>query len=285
MTQTIALLDSPEATLPFEMSIKSNDILMDEEVVREYYEEVKDLIGFRTWIMNSWFNPEKHSGKVWFNAMVTPEMILGFITENPKFPYTPNQLADMWKTMPHIRRGLTSASADSDIEAVEVTIGTTYKKGEQTLSSIGLELGDVSATMVKKIGDTAEEKVKRFYTELASDSCIEEENALKLLDDARLHAAVEWATLLKNSEGNINAFFGFLVKAQILSIHEVGLLNPNEIDAILMLYQMEQEVIEEILIEDIEEDDNIFKTFQNAVSKRIFPGGKRGRPRLNNVGI
>jgi gas vesicle protein len=254
------------------------------DILEGYYEDLKDVSGFSAWVMRAWFNPERYTKSPWFSPEITAETVIMHITGNPKFPYSPSQLIEMYKAIPAIQHGLNANGAEKEIVELEEAI---YKKGEQTLSAIGAQLGNVSATMVKKIGDGAEEKIKKFYNGVAPDdmSIEEEEDMFELIEDARMHASIDFAAALKSSNGDIKAFFAVLVKNQILSSNEVELISAEEIQGLVMLQSMDADIIEEILVEDLEDDDNIFKTFQNAVSKRVFPPGRRGRPRKANIGI
>jgi hypothetical protein len=303
-------LDAPVETVESSEEIAEVPVESNGEVVAEfevsdevddsvYFEDVQNMNEFGAWIMRAWFNPERNSKSAWYAENLTQETVLDHILRNPKFPYSPSQLVEIWKAIPSIQRGLNSANSSDEISAVENTMGV-YKKGEQTLSTIGAELGDVSATMVKKIGDGAEEKIKKFYgAKSPYDLSIEEEEEMiNTVDQARSDAAVEFAATLVASAGNIKAFFDVLVKGQILSSNEVGLISAEEFQALYSLSMMNfetmdketvedlvangytiEDLIEEILVEDLEDDENVFKTFQNAVSKKVFPPGKRGRPK------
>lgn len=262
-----------------------------EYVLDTYYSGVRDLDEFIAWIMRSWFDKEKYAKSRWFSEHVTSDNVLINIVENPNFPCSPAQLMEIWHYMPAIKVSLCSSSSNEDISAIETALGSKstggiYKKGEETLSAIGAEIGDISATMIKKLGDGAEEKIKKFYGYQSPFSLSEEkeEEIIELVENARVDAAVEYAQLVKNStdgDGNFDAklFFEKLVKAQILSFKEIELISADEIQGLFMLFSMDEDIMEEVLMEDIEYSDNTFKTYQNAVSRKVFPAGRRGRPR------
>lgn len=251
----------------------------EQEIIDDYYCEVNNLNEFSAWIVRAWFNAEKHGNSVWYDVSITVNNVIFKILRNSKFPYTPSQLVDIWRNLPFLQKDLNNASANDDIQDIEnVAI---YKKGEQTLSSIGGDLGDISATMVKKLGDTAEEKIKKIYNFKSPEDLLvkEEEELFQVIEDARIEAATTYSTLLKSFNGDIKTFFAELVKRQILSSNEIDLITSDEIQGLTMLSGIDQDIIEEILLTDIEDEENTFKTYQNAVSNIIHPKGKRGRPK------
>jgi hypothetical protein len=159
-----------------------------------------------------------------------------------------------------------------------------YNKGEATLHEMSDELGNITATMVNKIFTSAAEKL-RLLTGGTSPEDMEDEALTKLLariDQAREEAAKVYAVALKGHQGNIQAFLDAEVKAQHMTGTERESVTSLEIQFLTALAEMEPEEIIRALLADIEEDDNIFKTFQNAASKRVFPR-RAGRPRISTT--
>lgn len=247
----------------------------------EYVEEnVQNKAKFCEWIMRAWFNPKKYSKSSWYNVNVDSSTVIEHIANLVSFPYSAQQLVEIWNIIPGLQFGL--GAPETTVDDENVTETAVYKKGEQTLSAIGAELGDISATMIKKIGDGAEEKLKKLYQNKSpvNDFSVDDEKSLNdLIENARFEASEEYASMLKNSNGDVNLFLVGLVKNQILSNNESSLISENEISNLKKLSMMDVDLIEEILLEDIDCDSNTFKTFQNAVSKKIYPNRKRGRPR------
>ncbi len=247
-------------------------------------ENVYNKPRFKEWIMRAWFNPSKHSQKSWFDATVTTTNVVEHLSNNLKvFPYTVQQLVEIWNIIPVIQHGLgVSKEDDGESTQEEENESAIYKKGEKTLSEIGAEIGHVSATMIKKIGDGAEIKLNTLYKNKcpSDNSSIDDEISLnKSIDNAQLETSTKFAKILKDSNGDMEIFFSSLVKEQIITSNEIDLISGREKTGLSMLCGMESDIIEDILLEDIGHENNRFKTFQNAVSKTIYPNKKRGRPR------
>jgi hypothetical protein len=56
------------------------------------------------------------------------------------------------------------------------------------------------------------------------------------------------------------------------------MIGETEVEGLMMLAKKSVEQIRNVLLADIERDDNIFKSFQTAVSRKVFPPPKKGRP-------
>lgn len=245
---------------------------------------VRDLPAFKAWLFRSYFGP-KNKGKRWFDPSVTPDNVLGMLTK-PNSPISPRGAVEVWKNMPAIKKGLSAADADRDLDAVADLQGgghegEKYTKGDATLKAMSRELGDVTPTMVNKIFGGGAEKIKKLTGGMNPEDMGDEELAVlsSKIDAARRETAKDFAKLLRASRGNTKKFLDALVKSQVVTAGELGLLTDEEVGALTMLAGKPENEIQQALLADIDQDDNVFKTFQNAVSKRVFPPGKRGRPK------
>lgn len=250
------------------------------------YASVKDLPAFKAWVFRKYFGPA-NKDKRWFDPNVTVDNVLDALVK-PRSPISPRGAMEVWKAMPLIQKGLSAADAEKDLDTVAGMVGATdageehdkYTKGDKTLKAMSKQLGDVTPAMVNKIFAGGAEKFKKLTGGISPED-MSDEDLVALgaqIDKAREETAVDFAKLLKASRGNTKKFLDALVKAQILTPGELGFLTDEEVGALTMLAGRTEDEIRGALLADINHDDNVFKTFQNAVSKRVFPPGKRGRP-------
>lgn len=265
--------------------------LVNEEVARvlkegpfdKLYASVRDLPAFKKWLYTTYFGPSR-SGERWYDPNVTVDNVLDQLVK-PKSPISPKGAVEVWKHMPAIKKGLSAADADKDLDTVAALVGgdegEKYTKGDATLKAMSKSLGGVTPTMVNKIFAGGAEKIKKLTGGVNPEDMGDEDLAAlsQRIDVARQETAVDFAKLLKASRGNTKKFLDGLVKSQVLTAGELGLLTDEEVGALTMLAGKPENEIQAALLADIDEDDNVFKTFQNAVAKRVFPAGKRGRPK------
>ncbi len=148
---------------------------------------------------------------------------------------------------------------------------TTYKTGEKTLLEIGKEMGGLTPTMVNKILEHGFEKLKTLLS-------INEENnnqlkfdfITKKIFEIRKKTATFYIKRLKESDGNAEKFLKKIKQDKLISKSDIKNIRKSEIDGIKILHDYDNKTSEMILMEDIETDENIFKTYQAAVSKNLF---------------
>lgn len=244
-----------------------------EKILSPYKLSPKQISELKSWTMRVYFN-ENNRDKPWFVEDVTTQNVLEqFLT--PKAPITPQSLVEVWKAIPMIKKGLGSLeSKGTDAVADYLSHSdksTKYTQGDVTLRELGKELGGITATMVNKLSDSAFEKIKSLFGNMSFDSA-DVSQSVKIeekIERAKNAAAKEFSkALIKAKENPEQLRF---VLSDFLSTNEIKLVDKNEWDALVILTEYDQERIEIILLEDYESDDNIFKTFQSIVSRKIFP--------------
>jgi hypothetical protein len=255
------------------------------EDVNVHLKRVRDKDKFVAWIMRQYFNPEKHGKQIWYNPSVNEDNVLEYISKiKNHFPLSPKEVADLWR----LKKSLSSSMnvIDKELEEIpdeeeEKPEKGTYQTGEVSLKDIGQELGGLTPTMINKLAASGMEKIRKLSGgtapwDMESDQW---EALLAAIKSARSDTATEYAEALKGSAGNIRGFLQSLAKQQILTPSDLNLIRDEEVEGLAILYTKPAEQIRNILLQDIEGDNNIFKSFQSAVSKKIFPPGKRGRPK------
>lgn len=244
---------------------------------------IKNPKGFKEWLLRVYFKNPKNQGKPYFDPTLTPDTVLGALSK-PTTPLSLVSAMKLWSIMPGLRKDLSADTADADLDTVDTMVhgaeAGKYKTGDAGLKAIGQQIGKVTPTMVNKHIGSATKKIQKFTggTSLEDMDADQIEGLMTQIDIARDQVAKDFAKLLKASKGNTRKFLIGLQKSGIIGKDELGLLSDNEVGALTMLAGKEEPEIAAILRADIERDNNVFKTFQNAVSKRVFPGGKRGRP-------
>lgn len=257
--------------------------------MNKHLSKIKTKPAFTKWIMKNYFNHERNLESKWFSFSVTNKNVLEYVSEaKNQFPLTPMQLANMWTTVQSFKKGykknekaidkLYSELEDRDDAKERVT-----NNAEHTLEEIGKTLGGITATMINRLSTTGIDKFKTmtFNKKFVNMTDEEERLHVQAIDTYRERAAVQYVTMLDESKGNLNKFFGMLTKAGKLTDKEVELILPDEYALILELFALETEEKVKYLLHDIQKDGNLLKTYQSLVAKEAFPTKKRGRPRKN----
>lgn len=239
---------------------------------------------FVAWVMRQYFDPNKHSKKIWFDPDVTKDNVLEYISSGKGlklFPNSNRNLVSMWKLKLDLGSKLGTIDDDfgDDEKEEEEEKKTKYQTGDVSLKDIGKELGGVTPTLVNKLETSAMQKLSKLTGgKHPSDLNAEELEAfLTKVKTARQEGAEEFADLLLASK-NIEEFIKALAKKQVLAPTDVKLMKPEEIEGLEILKSMSKDRIVTILKQDIEESNNLFDSYQSYVSKKVFPPGKRGRP-------
>jgi len=249
---------------------------------------------FTAWVMRQYFNPEKHSGKVWFDDSVTQDNVLEYVTKMGKagvFPQSPKSLYELFKLKGSLQKSMGDLEKSGELDAVSDYIDdeaeqeeekATYHTGEVSLRDIGKELGGITPTMVNKLVGTGMDKFRALTQGQGLDNINGDalESFLKKIQGARVAAADEFMQKLAASS-SIGEFLKGLQKSQILSPTDLRLVTKSEMDGLRMLKDKDPELAKQMLLQDIQDDNNLFKSYQAMVSKKVFPPKKRGRPRKN----
>lgn len=238
------------------------------------------------WAFKTYFG-ENNAGKRWFVPNVKVEEVLNEFVR-PLTPISPIHLIALWRDSASIRRGLGAIEADREIEAVAAYLGKasnppspTYTKGDATLHEVSDALGNITPTMVNKIFSSGAQKM-RLLTGGVSPEDMADDDLSDLLDRieiCRQETAVEYTQSLRFHGGNIGAFLESQIKASNMTRTEREMITTDEAQCLSVLCELTDEEIIRTLLADIDdEEENIFKSFQNAVSKKMFPR-RTGRPR------
>lgn len=256
------------------------------EAIKKFKFTEDDLTRMAQWIVRRYFR-EEDAKKPWYKPGVTEETALMELLE-PSFPLTPLQASDMWRLLPVIGAGLGKDDLDEELEAVRVYLGRDklavnipkYNKGDSTLAEMAEELGDITPTMVNKVFINGARKLRELTGGVSPEDMNERdlESLLIRIDETREEAAIEFASALKACNGDIQAFLDGQLKAHHLSKTERISVTRDEIQFLGILSTLDIFEIENALLADLEEEDNLFRTFQNAASKKLFPN-RAGRPK------
>lgn len=262
------------------------------EDISPHIKRIRDSEAMAAWLMRQYFDPNKHADKIWYNPSVNANNVLEFVSNTKNnFPLSPKEVADMWKLKKSLGSSMKLVAKDlegdsSGQEPAEDEGKEVYQTGEVTLKDIGQELGGLTPTMINKLAASGMEKVKKITKGVAPWDMETEQwdELMGAIMKARQETAQEFASALKSHAGDVKAFLQELEEKHILSPGDMKLVSDKEVEGLAILSGKEPAQIINVLLSDIERDDNIFKSFQSAVSKKIFPPAKRGRPRKNVEG-
>ena len=222
---------------------------------------------------------------------VTPETVMEWVATNRKFPYTTRQLFRMWEAIRTIRKSFGTAEAEAELEQIRELMeeaeggNVPHRKnqsGEITLKAIGGDLGGLSPTAIKNMGDAAVLKLRARGMDISKEEF-----------DRRLHkASGYYIRLLRASidiakadvaeavddtevtgEFSVEDFFDGLHECGIISSKELALVEDLEMVAVqaladhIITEQGNTDKATELLERDYLGEYPVVKTFQNCVSR------------------
>jgi len=245
----------------------------------------KETAEFSAWAKRAYFGPN-NVDKPWYREGVTEETVLEEFLR-PQSPISPEALLEVWKAIPGLQAAL-GRLEESDLDSVadylernnEETAKQKYTKGEKTLKSMAPMLGTITGTMVNKLFVSGRDKLQR----LTGNISFEDMDADELLDlynkieDAQEQAAKEYASSLLLFKGDIVSFIKHQIESLNLTNNEANLITEEEYIGLRILSEMEYNKIINVLLGDLDSEINLFRGFQNAASKKIFPR-RSGRPK------
>ena len=259
--------------------------------INKQFNKIRTKKNLTAWIMRQYFNPDLHSQARWYNDTVTAGNVLKFVSDpGNNFPLTPAEITDMFGCIQSFKKHLKKSEKEligPDLEllfqesAIKNKPGLKYQTGEATLKEIGQTLGGLTPTMINKLGESGFDKI-RSMTNNAPLYSLDEDSASELnrfITNCRTSTAIEYASHLLKFKGQIKLFVEDLVKRRIMTPHDLKIIKDLEIESLVHLASEPQGRIIQILLLDIERDNNIFKSYQSAVSKLAFPERRRGRPK------
>lgn len=235
----------------------------------------KDNVEFRKWILRQWFSDAK-KGMSYYSPKVNETNVLDYVSTNRSFPVTPVQLVTMWRDKKALKSLLPAATKEMDqAQAEEEEQRREYNKdAEATHADVGAELG-VTKQAAAYFEQDGMNKFRQLYGGDPSKMEPEQIEALNAkIDEAREKAAVAFAEALVSSKGDMAKFGGALnAKGLLPKAHAFSKEERQALQYIAKQYKPAQ--IEQLLLADIEEDDNLFKSFQMAVARMVFPDKRR----------
>jgi hypothetical protein len=236
------------------------------------------------WVLRVYFGPNNKE-KRWFKEGFCNEEVLNeFLL--PTSPISPEALLEIWKAMPGLQEDL-NGMEDSELDSVsaylsrnKTTTESKYIQGEMTIKEMAKILGNVTGTMVNKIAVSGTNKLYRLTSGVSPDDMEAEElkNLLLFIAKQQENAAKEFTARLLLCKCNIPAFVEDQVDISNLTEIEAKSITPGEIMGLEILSEMDYDDVVDILLTDINSGSSMFHTFQNAVSKRIYPR-RAGRPK------
>lgn len=254
------------------------------EVVESNELTAEQLDDVASWALRVYFGPG-NEGKRWWKTNVTKEGVLDeFLL--PESPISPEALVEIWKALPSLRAALERFEL-SELDSVEDYLQRSkneqspkYTQGDRTLKEMAKTLGGITGTMVNKLFVSGADKLQRL-TGGVSPMDMEGEDLVsmfELIDHAQTVAAAEYASSLLSCKGDIHEFIKHQISALNLTEIEARAVTKEEFTALGIISEMEHARVVAILLEDLNNDDNLFLGFQNAASKKIFPR-RSGRPK------
>jgi len=261
--------------------------------VNSQFSKVKNKQKMIGWLMRQYFDAENNHDSPWYRTSVTPKNVLQHISESKnRFPLTPQKIVDMWGCIESFKKNLKKSEkelgpdlglSEKDLLETKDQPAIKYQTGEATLKTIGNVLGGLTPTMINKLCTSGMEKIRVMSGGISLEDLDEDvaEQLNNAIMSCRLKAAYEYAGDLKRSNGQIKSFVESLVKQRIMTAHDIKLIQDQEVVALTMLVPKSIQEIVDVLLDDIQQEENVFKTYQSAVARKAFPEKKRGRPRKN----
>lgn len=255
----------------------------ENDEVNPYFDKVRDKEGFVDWIMSYYFKPA-NKNKPWFSDTVNKDNVLQFLSKTKSnFPLSPRELVDDWFLKRSLKQSMSNIK-DKDLETVSQEVPkdvNDYHKGVTPLKSIASDL-DVTVAAAQKIEADALQKLQAAMNTGKGLNFGSEERAEQFFDkvDAvRAKLAVEFADSISESRGDINKLVADLQAKGLITPKFLKAVTPREVETLVFLAtERNVDQIEEFLLKDAEENDNILKLFQMAVSKKVFSGVSGKRP-------
>jgi len=264
--------------------------------VNQQFNKVKAKKKLKGWLMRQYFDPKLNAESPWYKRSVTEARVLEYVSDPlNRFPLTPAQITDMFICIHAFKKNLKKSERElgpdfglskKDIQELE-TKKTKYQTGESTLKEIGQSLGGLTPTMINKLATSGFDKIRKLTNGIPLDDLedVADDDLERFIMDCRVNAAIEFATDLITAQGQIRSFVDCLVKKRVMTAHDAKIMEDLEVESLVLLSVKSQGEIVQALLGDICRDNNVFKSYQSAVSKLAFPEKKRGRPRKQQADL
>lgn len=256
------------------------------EVILSNNLTTEQVANLSAWALRVYFGPSSFF-KRWYRPGVTEDDVLDEFLRT-EAPISPEAMVEVWKAIPTLQAALARLDSE-ELDSVADYLQRDpdgdsiprYTQGDCTLKQMAKNLGGITGTMVNKIFVSGADKLQRLTSGLSIAEM--EANHLNAMfqgiHSIQAMAASEFASSLLSYKGNIGGFIAHQIDCLNLTPIEARALTVNEAEGLEILSEMDDhQRIVNILLADIEEIDNLFLTFQNAASKKIFPR-RSGRPK------
>lgn len=220
----------------------------------------------------------------WYREGVTEENVLEEI-EKPSSPISSYALAELWRESSTLQRSFQRQKPEPSQQLVEDYLNRekgepkrlSYENWEVTINSLRSQFGNITRAMIGKIALKALDKAKYLLggVNIIEMSPEEEIVLMEKIQNGKVSAARWYAATLWDYAGKIGHFLKLLRKMKIISKTEFELITEDEFQTLSVLAYLKPEEIQAFLLDDIEDDNNILKTYQNTVSRRLYAGMKQ----------
>lgn len=243
---------------------------------------VKNPSGLKDWLLKNYFNPEKHGKEIYFSKNVNKDNIFQYISD-PKnnFPQTPNAIVELWGFLPDLQKSIRTITLFGKEDNVDAKKQINVR-AEHTLRHIGSKIGNLTTTMVDKISEQAQARYTSLMEKLNKDAKTSKLTT-ELIENARLEAAEQITDCIFESS-DYGDFSRRLLMKKVL--HKPDLNYVDELEKASIQYlisvvkafdderdeeeSLQQSEIEDIFLEDIKKEINVFNIMQMAVSRKVF---------------
>jgi hypothetical protein len=233
--------------------------------------------------MKQYFS-ERHKEKPWYRENITEENVLSEFQKVSGPPISISALQALWKETDGLEKSF-KGMGKPDPDPVGVYLSReknnpnkgAHENWENTINSLRPVFGDITRAMIGKIAIRALEKVRVLFEDVDVNDMLPEEELVLMerIQTGRIRAAKWYAATLWEYAGKVSRFLRLLKKMKIISRTEHDLVAEDEFQMLCVMAYWKPEEIEEFLLDDIEDDNNLLKTFQNTVSKQVFSRIKR----------
>lgn len=226
---------------------------------------------------------ENQVDKPWYHPGVNQENVLDEFSKSTG-PISLGSLVELWKQKNSIQASIFRKIDQPQV--VESYLRRENKKNERdrtpnsewevTLNSMRVEFGNITRAMIAKITKKGLQKALYLLDGIDPNDMSDLDEILlnERIEKARIQAAEWYSHHLWEYAGKISRFFKFLKQNRVLTKTEIDLISEDEFQTLSMLAYLKPKEISGFLLDDIEENENLIKTFQNAVSRFAFLGAK-----------
>lgn len=224
------------------------------------------------WAFKTFYSDPKAT---WYDPNVHPGNVLSAF-KTPKTPITFFALMKLWnlkKELQSNRNLKERKSSNSSLRTPKLPPKNPRIYSNESMSNISKEIGCMNHSAIQTTISTGIEKIKKLTKNKSWKDVPEEEfeKLNNLIDEVRKISAKEYVHILNYfKKGKISKFLEYLVQSDNMTKKDLKFVSVEEIEALYTLSKLKDYKMKELLLRDIENEDNVFKTYQNLVSRNIF---------------